>query len=69
MNTCSTCNWRDRDGYCECPKIREALVADDIASRERPENKAALIYSYNEGGDFWVGPDFGCVHHQTKEPI
>ena len=26
-----------------------------------------LIYDYNEGGLFWVGPKFGCVHHEEKE--
>ena len=25
-----------------------------------------LVYSYNEGGWFWTGPDFGCVHHKAK---
>jgi hypothetical protein len=24
-----------------------------------------LIYEYSEGGVFWTGPDFGCVHHQS----
>lgn len=23
-----------------------------------------LVYPYNEGGDFWTGPDFGCVNHK-----
>jgi hypothetical protein len=24
-----------------------------------------LIYEFGEGGGFWTGPDFGCVHHQA----
>ena len=23
-----------------------------------------LVYPYQEGGYFWTGPDFGCVHHE-----
>jgi hypothetical protein len=23
-----------------------------------------LVYPYSEGGSFWTGPDFGCVHHE-----
>ena len=26
-----------------------------------------MVYSYDEGGDFWTGPEFGCVHHQEKQ--
>ena len=22
-----------------------------------------LLYPYNEGGEFWTGPEFGCVNH------
>lgn len=25
-----------------------------------------LTYPYQEGGSFWVGPNFGCVHHEPK---
>lgn len=27
-----------------------------------------LVYTYSEGGSFWTGPDFGCVHHQRINP-
>ena len=23
-----------------------------------------LVYPYSEGGEFWTGPDFGCVNHE-----
>ena len=48
----------ERGGYCLSRKIVEAgeeVQADDM-----------LVYSYSEGGDFWTGPDFGCVHHANK---
>ena len=22
-----------------------------------------LVYPYSEGGEFWTGPEFGCVNH------
>ena len=25
-----------------------------------------LSYSYLEGGSFWTGPNFGCVHWEAK---
>ena len=25
-----------------------------------------LVYSYDEGGRFWTGPKFGCVHWASK---
>jgi hypothetical protein len=27
----------------------------------------SLVYSYNEGGCFTVGKNFGCIHHKEKE--
>ncbi len=26
-----------------------------------------LVYPYNEGGEFWTGPEFGCVHHEMVQ--
>jgi hypothetical protein len=31
------------------------------------EEKDMLVYPYLEGGWFWVGPLFGCVHFKKKE--
>ena len=25
-----------------------------------------LEYDYSEGGGFWTGPEFGCIHHETE---
>lgn len=46
-------------GYCKSDKIVERAyqAAYDLDS---------LTYPYDEGADFWTGPDFGCVHHKEK---
>lgn len=40
-------------GYCDHNKIVENYGVYELDS---------LVYSYAEGGDFWTGPEFGCVH-------
>jgi hypothetical protein len=25
-----------------------------------------LVYPYTEGGEFWTGPKFGCVHFESR---
>ena len=59
MNRCKTCVHRDSSGNCRSPKLQEDMDGEYGASRQD-----ALIYSEAEGGAFWVGPEFGCVHHQ-----
>ena len=59
MKTCSTCVHRVGE-LCSHPKLQEYYGPDD-------HEHDALVYSYNEGGTFWVGPNFGCVHHESKE--
>lgn len=62
MNKCGTCTNRDSRGYCQSDRLYE----DD--GQYSPEAEVdALVYSYNEGGGFWVGPNFGCVHWAGKE--
>ena len=61
MNNCITCLFRDKHGFCNSEKIDETMGQSD-------EKKAdMLIYSYSEGGSFWVGEYFGCVHHKEKD--
>lgn len=67
MNTCKTCKWHNDDidfrvaehggGVCTCPKLCEEYRVEDYASDQ-------LVYSYSEGGSFWTGNDFGCVHYR-----
>lgn len=57
MSTCKTCKHRDGDGYCDSTKFVENIgIRDD-------EKSDMLIYEYIENGRFWVGENFGCVHH------
>lgn len=70
MSTCKTCKLWEKcgpksyptrqgvGGYCTSPKLVEG-----VGLYERD----TLEYSYNEGGSFWTGPDFGCVHHMQGE--
>lgn len=67
MQTCKTCifwtkditksNWRISGGICTSKKLTED---SDYAAD-------SLVYSYDEGGSFWTGPEFGCVHHKERE--
>ena len=70
MNTCKTCRYWEHEsdapplririreqagGTCRCAKLTEdkGRYGADM-----------LVYAYNEGGWFWTGPNFGCVHHK-----
>lgn len=68
MPTCKTCaHWTDKPPYgtrydlhvrqCTSEKLREGYD---------PDAPDVLSYSYNEGGAFYTGPAFGCVHHLEK---
>ena len=65
MNLCETCLYRDERGNCTCPKLEERWSHQ----KDDPVLHDMLLYSYCEGGSFWVGPHFGCVHHQPKPGI
>ena len=76
MNYCKTCKHWERPfrqegrhynkgyldgGFCENEgKWFEGYNPSD----EYPQD--VMIYSYAEGGSFWTGPNFGCVHHEPK---
>lgn len=57
---CETCKHRDTGGECRHPKLYEE--GEYLDNEECIDDH--LIYSYSEGGTFWVGPKFGCVHHK-----
>jgi len=80
VNRCKTCKHWDRSppwltdrstggcypgrevgGFCRSPHIYEGEC-----DAFQPD---ALVYSYNEGGAFWTGPEFGCVHHRDGHSI
>jgi hypothetical protein len=57
---CETCKWRSEGGYCE---NNEKILEGDHWEKNKEDQ---LVYSYQEGGSFWVGPKFGCVHHENR---
>ena len=59
---CKDCEWRDEYRYC---MNREKL--DENWHQGFGENDDRLIYSYQEGGVFQVGDNFGCVHFKKKQ--
>ena len=59
---CKTCAHRDENGYCRSQKLAERLNQRN----EDTESADMLLYDYYEGGGFWVGPEFGCVHYATR---
>lgn len=65
MKHCKTCTWRvDGEEGFEC-KNREK-IGERLHTHEADD---ALTYSYDEGGYFRPGPEFGCVHHEEKEGV
>ena len=60
---CGTCKHRDATGYCLNDKLDEDFGQSDVKKADM------LIYEYSEGGRFWVGERFGCVHHTTNAGI
>lgn len=61
MQRCGTCKYRNDKGYCTNLKLNESGYHD------YPEDLDILMYSYTEGGGFYVGPMFGCVHQTERE--
>jgi hypothetical protein len=47
---------RRAGGICRSEKLTENWGQEHGADM--------LLYEYDEGGGFWTGPDFGCVHHE-----
>lgn len=63
MKRCLTCKWYDsaRWHVCECPKMfygYRKTKGDDEPDAVKIED--------DEGWGMIVGPEFGCVHHQSK---
>ncbi len=65
MRTCETCKYWKRisllTGWCESGDLCEPGEADATKTNQ-------LVYSYDEGGGFKTGKDFGCVHWQPATP-
>jgi hypothetical protein len=73
MSDCKTCkHWTPYSAKYPDRAHREDKQAGGICGNDKlTENYGhhgadMLVYSYNEGGEFWTGPDFSCVHHEQK---
>lgn len=55
-------NDKKAGGICGSDKI-----AEESCYNWQGHGADMLVYSYDEGGEFWTGPDFGCVHHQQVD--
>jgi len=69
MNRCKTCKFRNANDVCTNTKLADNVqwpggyYDNEEEERENREQiKDMLLYSYDEGGSFFVGEDFGCVH-------
>ena len=58
--TCEFCKYRDKDGICQ----NTDKIFEDWG--QEPPLDDCLIYPYNEGGNFYVGKNFGCIHWEEK---
>lgn len=64
MNYCETCKYaakRLRYDGVELLRCTNEHLTEDYGYASFGED--TLVYDYSEGGGFWVGPKFGCVHH------
>jgi len=59
---CGECKYRDEQGECTNDKFYEEGTRPD-GKEHQPDH---LVYSYHEGGGFWVGEKFGCVHAERE---
>ena len=64
LKTCSSCKWYEHGVKDEFHCTNEFIHEDYYG--EHNGHQACLVYPYNEGGRFYPGPNFGCVHHDPK---
>lgn len=69
MNTCKTCSlWTSEAPYNRPESFVSRRCASEKFDEEFYKEEAdGLYYPYVEGGCFYTGPDFGCVHHRTTD--
>lgn len=72
MEYCKTCkHWtpyttRYPANICAKEDQRNGGICDSVKMTEdygRGHGADMMVYSYSESGEFWTGPDFGCVNH------
>lgn len=57
MGICGACKHRDSTGHCNSEKLAEDW------GQSGDEKMDMLLYDHSEGGGFWVGEKFGCIHY------
>jgi hypothetical protein len=69
VNTCSTCAfWKPSDGIYSPEQTKECTSPKFFEWEGQPQTDDCLVYPYSEGGTFYTGPNFGCVHHTRAAP-
>ena len=66
--TCKTCKWWDTVEIAEHFRRHRACHSPKLMPPDDAEYGTDTLLYYDEGSKFWSGPDFGCVHHEDKEP-
>jgi hypothetical protein len=70
MSTCKDCGWRDAEKICNNPHIIEPMDHQcgkgGLSREEMPKKEDCLVYSYDEGGWFEAGDNFGCIYFKDK---
>jgi hypothetical protein len=61
---CKTCkHWnRSKPNFNPTADFGQC-VSDKLAESDVTPTLDMLVYEYMEGGAFFTGPEFGCVHH------
>lgn len=69
---CATCKYWNAaagagysKGFGVCENNRKLLEVGE----EGADSNDVLVYKYSEGGCFYTGPEFGCVHHSKREGV
>ena len=68
MKTCKTCkHWTEVPAEYYARFDRECVSQKFTEGSPNEGEADCLTYSYYEGGRFYPGPDFGCVHHESVD--
>lgn len=67
---CKTCkHWSPLSKSCRDPEVAAGGICKSsklVEDQGQGHGADMLVYRYSEGGEFWTGPGFGCVHHEER---
>ena len=69
MRTCSTCIPWNEGQYHWLNEDCMQCTSEKLVEEQAEGQDDCLVYDYSEGGSFYTGPNFGCIHHEKKEDI